>query len=84
MRSRLAVETVPMINIMQRIHENDLSGFLLRGGSGDVWHHLVLPARIDDDFLTKPYHQEYTHGIRLDVNEILNCIRTGEQYDFEF
>ncbi len=83
MRSRLAVETVPMINIMQRIHESDLTGFLLRGGSGDVWWHLVLPARIDEEFLTRKYNEDYTHGMPLDINEILNCIRTGEQYDFE-
>lgn len=83
MRSRLAVETVPMINIMQRIHETDLTGFLLRGGSGDIWHHLVLPARIDDEFLTKKYNEDYTHGIPLDINEILNCVRTGGDYDFE-
>ena len=68
---------------MQRIHESDLSGFLLRGGSGDKWYHLVLPARIDEEFLTKKYPDDYTHGIPLDINEILNCIRTGDQYDFE-
>lgn len=83
MRSRLAIETVPMINIMQRIHENDLSGFLLRGGSGDMWHHLKLPARIDEEELDKKYPEDYTHGIPLDIGEILNCIRTGNDYDFE-
>ncbi len=82
-RSRLAVETVPMINIMQRIHEDDLSGFLLKGGSGDQWHHLVLPANLNEEFLEKEYNHDYTHGMPLDVTEILNCIRTGEQYDFE-
>ena len=29
---------------MQRLHEDDLSGFLLNGGSGEEWHHLNLPA----------------------------------------
>ena len=29
---------------MQRLHENDLSGFLLNGGSGEEWEHLCLPA----------------------------------------
>ncbi len=37
----------PIIVIMQRIHEDDLSGFLLNGGSGEMWHHLCLPALID-------------------------------------
>ena len=61
--SRLAVETVPIIVIMQRIHWDDLSGYLLRGGSGEKWHHLNLPVIIDN---SKSYPQEYTHGIPID------------------
>lgn len=68
MRSRLAVETVPMIIIMQRIHEEDLCGFLLRGGSGDKWHHLVIPALVTEEDLGKPYPEEYTHGIPIKVD----------------
>ena len=34
----------PIIVIMQRLHEEDLSGFLLNGGSGEEWEHLCLPA----------------------------------------
>jgi len=83
MRSRLAVESVPMINIMQRIHESDLSGFLLRGGSGDMWHHLTLPANITEEFLNEKYSEDYTHGMQLDINELLRCIKEGDQYDFE-
>ena len=70
MRSRLAVESVPMINIMQRIHEDDLSGFLLKGGSGDMWHHLVIPALITEEHMAKPYPEEYTHGIPIQLNNI--------------
>lgn len=58
--SRLAVESVPIIVIMQRIHFNDLSGHLLRGGSGEKWHHLNLPVMIDSSI---EYPEEYTHGI---------------------
>ena len=36
--------TTPIIVIMQRLHEDDLTGFLLKGGSGDEWEHLCLPA----------------------------------------
>ncbi|HHO9807112.1 phage terminase large subunit family protein [Escherichia coli] len=46
--SRLAVQTTPVIVIMQRIHYDDLSGYLLRGGSGEKWHHLNLPVKIDN------------------------------------
>lgn len=80
MRSRLAIESVPMINIMQRIHEDDLSGFLLKGGSGDKWYHLVIPTHLTEDALTKPYNKDYTHGIPLDLNRILRALHRGEQY----
>lgn len=61
--SRVAVETVPIIIIMQRIHWRDLSGYLLRGGSGEKWHHLNLPVIIDN---SEEYPEEYTHGIPID------------------
>jgi hypothetical protein len=61
--SRLAVQAVPIIVIMQRIDNDDLSGYLLRGGSGEYWHHLNLPVIIDN---SKEYPTEYTHGIELE------------------
>lgn len=61
-KSRLAVETTPMVIIMQRIHYHDLSGYLLRGGSGEKWHHLNLPVIIDNNAL---YPEESTHGIPI-------------------
>lgn len=76
-RSRLAVESVPMIVIMQRIHQDDMSGYLLRGGSGDYWYHLSLPTYFSDDVLNKPYKEEYTHGIELKINDILTAIKTN-------
>ncbi len=63
MRSRLAHEGVPIIVVMQRLHQDDLSGFLLKGGSGDYWHHLNLPVMIDN---AAAYPAEYTHGIPID------------------
>lgn len=61
--SRLAVESVPVIVIMQRIHHDDLSGYLLRGGSGEKWHHLNMPVIIEEDY---EYPEKNTHGIPLD------------------
>lgn len=61
-KSRLAVESVPIVVIMQRIHYHDLSGYLLRGGSGEKWHHLCLPVLIDN---AAPYPEENTHGIPI-------------------
>lgn len=62
-KSRLAIETTPIIVIMQRIHYHDLSGYLLRGGSGEMWHHLNLPVIIDNSV---PYPKENTHGIPIE------------------
>lgn len=62
-KSRLAIESTPLIVIMQRIHYNDLSGYLLRGGSGEKWHHLNLPVIIDN---SAQYPEENTHGIPID------------------
>ena len=61
--SRVAIESVPIIVVMQRIHWDDLSGYLLSGGSGEKWHHLNLPVIIDSN---EVYPKEYTHGIKID------------------
>ena len=58
-KSRLAQEDVPVIVIMQRLHVDDFSGFLLKGGAGCRWHHLLLPVLIDN---SAEYPDEYTHG----------------------
>lgn len=78
MRSRLAVETVPMIIIMQRIHEMDLTGYLLKGGSGDYWHHLSIPSLLSEEELNKPYHKDYTHGLKIDIGKVLESIHRGD------
>lgn len=62
-KSRLAIESTPIVVIMQRIHYNDLSGYLLRGGSGERWHHLNLPVIIDN---SEAYPEENTHGVPID------------------
>lgn len=82
MRSRLAVEEVPMVVIMQRIHEDDLSGYLLKGGSGDKWHHLTIPTLLSEEEINKPYPADYTHGKQIHINDILKCLADGTQYDF--
>jgi len=37
----------PIIVIMQRLHEQDLAGWLLSGGNGQDWTHIKLPALSD-------------------------------------
>ena len=82
MRSRLAVEEVPMIVIMQRIHEEDLSGYLLKGGSGDIWHHLTIPTLLSEEEINKDYPSDYTHGKQIHINDILKCLAEGTDYAF--
>ena len=51
---------VPIVIIMQRIHEDDLSGFLLDGGDGEDWVHIKIPVWDDEKKVIWPdrYSQE--------------------------
>jgi len=44
LESRKNSPQTPIILIMQRLHEADLSGFLLAGGNGETWEHVTFPA----------------------------------------
>lgn len=46
--SRTNSSRAPIIVIMQRLHENDLSGFLLSGNNGEHWENIIMPAMNDD------------------------------------
>jgi predicted phage terminase large subunit-like protein len=48
LESRKNSPDTPIIVIMQRLHEDDLSGWLLRGGNGEQWEHLCLSAWTSD------------------------------------
>ena len=48
LESRKNSPNTPIILIMQRLHESDLSGWLLDGGNGEEWEHVCLPAIQDD------------------------------------
>ena len=61
--NRIATQDVPIIVIMQRTHDDDLSGFLLKGGSQETWHHLEIPAFVSK--VQAPYPKEWTHGQRI-------------------
>ena len=62
-KSRLMLPTTPIINIQQRLAEDDLSGFCLKGGTNEMWHHLVIPGEIKD--FEEEYSTDYTHGIPI-------------------
>ncbi len=44
LQSRVNSPETPIIYIGQRLHENDLAGWLLNGGSGEQWEHVCFPA----------------------------------------
>lgn len=44
LESRKNSPNTPIILIMQRLHEEDLSGWLLKGGNGEKWDHVCLSA----------------------------------------
>lgn len=72
-RSRVNDRETPIIVIMQRLHEDDMSGFLLAGGSGEDWHHLCLPALNENN---EPLWEE-KHTF-----EELEQIRQANRYNF--
>lgn len=47
-RNRINTPSVPIFIIQQRVADNDLSGFLLKGGSGENWSHLNFPGVKED------------------------------------
>ncbi len=44
LESRKNTKDTPIILIGQRLHENDLPGFLVNGGNGEKWRLLKIPA----------------------------------------
>lgn len=56
LESRVNSPETPIVLIMQRLHENDLAGWLLGGGNGEKWHHLCIPAIEDDEPLWPEKH----------------------------
>lgn len=47
-QSRKASPDTPVIVIMQRLADEDLTGFLLNGGDGKDWEHVCIPAINED------------------------------------
>lgn len=48
LESRCNTPQTPIIVVMQRLHPEDLSGFLLGGGNGETWEHICLSAIGED------------------------------------
>ena len=50
-QSRKANPDTPMILVMQRIAENDCVGFIQGGNVDGEWHHVRIPAVLDEEYL---------------------------------
>ncbi|HBQ8021642.1 phage terminase large subunit [Klebsiella oxytoca] len=41
----------PFVSIQQRLHTDDATGFMLAGGMGVPFHHVAIPAMIDENYI---------------------------------
>lgn len=73
LESRTNSPDTPIIVIMQRLHEEDLAGWLLDGGNGEEWEHLELSAIQPDGSALWPAK----HSI-----EVLNRMELAAPYVF--
>jgi predicted phage terminase large subunit-like protein len=70
-KNRKNDRNTPIVVVAQRLHDNDLPGFLLNGGSGEKWHHLRLPGCIskdEEDNANARYQRDWSYGIPLEHN----------------
>ncbi len=63
-RSRVNSEKTPIIVIMQRLHKDDLTGYLLKN-EPDQWHHVNLQAIKEDGTALWPEKHSVEHLNRL-------------------
>lgn len=77
MESRTNSKDTPIIIVMQRLHEDDLSGFLLSGGNGEEWEHLNIPARNDSG---EPLWPAKHNDVELARLETSNAYMFAGQY----
>ena len=82
--SRLATETTPLAIIMQRLHADDLCGFLMKGGSADTYKWLNIPGILTKETGSKEWYDKqieqygYTH-----VEPILYSLPESEDRKYE-
>ena len=82
--SRLATETTPLAIIMQRLHADDLCGYLMKGGSHDTYEWLNIPGIITKDTGSQEWYDKqieefgYSH-----VKPILYSLPESEHRQYE-
>lgn len=87
--SRLATETTPLAIIMQRLHADDLCGFLMKGGSSDTYKWLNIPGIITPETGSKAWYDKqietygYTHVVPIYYSLPSSEHREYQERDFE-
>jgi predicted phage terminase large subunit-like protein len=76
LESRKNSPHTPVILVMQRLHEHDLSGWLLDGGNGEQWEHVCLPALREDG--TALWPEKHTVDDLLRMQEASDYIFAGQ------
>lgn len=82
--SRLATESTPLAIIMQRLHADDLCGFLMKGGSKDTFEWLNIPGIITEETGSKEWYdkqiREYGY---TNVKPVLYSLPASESRVYE-
>jgi predicted phage terminase large subunit-like protein len=87
--SRLATETTPLAIIMQRLHADDLCGYLMKGGSHDTYEWLNIPGIITKETGSQKWYDKqierygYTNVKPILYNLPENEFRKYEEHIFE-
>lgn len=66
--SRCNSPDTPIIVIMQRLHEEDLTGWLLNGGNGEKWEHLRIPVLDANDNPLWPFKHDRETLARMEAS----------------
>ena len=84
LESRCNSKQTPIILIMQRLHENDLAGWLLGGGNGEEWEYLCLPTLQNEGGKDKDGNiaEEVALWPEKHTVEDLNRLKTSKPYTF--
>lgn len=78
-RSRRASPDTPVLCIQQRLHTEDASGFMLSGGMGLSFEHIMVPALVTREYIDALPESIRKHAIE-DVMSAKSIIRGGVEY----
>lgn len=72
-------ENTPVITIMQRLHENDVTGYLLSKKSESI-RHICLPAELSDNVFPPEVKKLYINGL-LDTSRLNHSVLNEARVD---